>query len=647
MGRSQVFWLTAILCALLPTCPFAAEIPAVYSHIEEHDGQLFGEDNGHLLPVLHNHPSQTIMELRGHPKGDKEGFVFSFEDPEHGLKLEDGTLYYGLWSPDMGAFPQPIFQDAVPIHEGRAVVKMKTLAGKKDCTSWQQRARGHLYYRVADETGHILFESRLHFRGNGPFTVADSIVEGPMLADLTSTHVIIAFTTNNSIAAKVHIQDKIIAESTPGTEHALRIDGLEPEIFYQYRVEAGTDVFYGTLMTAPTPGSRAPFTFAFGSDCRGNISSGERNMGGVNQYVMSRAMALATAKQARFFLFTGDTMNGYASNVPDQERMYANFKSALFPFAGSLPLFLGVGNHETISMTFDDGSKYGLSCDRFPFNTDSSEAVFSKIFVNPRNGPLSEDGSALDPRPETPGDFPDYGETAYSFVYGNVAVIMVNSQYFMAASMPANKIIGGNVWGYIMDNQLKWITDMLETYQNDSRVDHIFVTQHTPMFPNSAHYTGAKSMWAGGDNSIKPVIQGIPEDRITGFIDRRDAYLRQLLKNTKVRALLVGDEHVYYRTRIAPGMTLYNPEKYVPQDPVSISRPLWEICNGALGAPAYGMESTPWNRGFPESGELKRFSSQHALVFIHVNGKFASMDVIDPVSLAPIELGIDMVLKNP
>ena len=40
------------------------------------------------------------------------------------------------------------------------------------------------------------------------------------------------------------------------------------------------------------------------------------------------------------------------------------------------------------------------------FATEFAEAVLADVFVNPENGPYSEDGSFCDPIPGTDGDFP-------------------------------------------------------------------------------------------------------------------------------------------------------------------------------------------------------------------------------------------------
>jgi hypothetical protein len=47
--------------------------------------------------------------------------------------------------------------------------------------------------------------------------------------------------------------------------------------------------------------------------------------------------------------------------------------------------------------------------DKFPYDTQSAESAFQDTFVNPDNGPLSEDNNQYDPNPNET-DFPSYRE---------------------------------------------------------------------------------------------------------------------------------------------------------------------------------------------------------------------------------------------
>jgi hypothetical protein len=288
-----------------------------------------------------------------------------------------------------------------------------------------------------------------------------------------------------------------------------------------------------------------------------------------------------------------------------------------------------MGNHEALTYEFYDTSRnISFSIDRFPFSTESSEAVFAKNFLMPMNGPVSEDGASYDPDKETT-DFPSYKESVYYYSYDNVAVIVLNSDYFYAPSLKGYPGSSGNLHGYLMDQQMVWLKETLEKFEKDENIDHVFVTQHTPAFPNGGHVQD--DMWYGGDNKYRPFVAGKPLQK--GIIERRDEFIDLLAnKSTKVVAMLTGDEHNYNRIKLDSKVMIY-PETYLP-DRITISRPIWQINNGAAGAPYYAQEQTPW------SEHVQGFTTQNALVLIHVNGKKVSMHVVNPDTLETIDKAV-------
>jgi len=615
------------------------DIPAIYSNIIIKGGELKVVRGNEKLSISKgSKPKYSIEMLRGNPEGTDKGFNFSFHDPERHLSLKRGTLFYSLWDSDGARFPMPRYRFRTPIRDGSASVDMSRLRGVFDFSGWEKNKKGALYYRVVNGENRILYEGKFFFTGKGPFAAGDCIIEGPWVCKVTHDSATIAFQTNNRITVAVYANQKTFKTSAADSRHEIELINLKPDTTYEYTVRAGLHEETYSFRTAPSPGSRTRFMFAYGSDSRSDIPSGERDMYGVNAYIMRRVMALATAKGAAFLQFTGDVMSGYEGNIPEQRVKYANFKRAILPWAGRLPVFVGMGNHESLNFIWKDGTRAGLRCDRFPFATASAEAQFAREFVLPTNGPVSEDGAAYDPNPERAGDFPSYKENVYYYTWDNVAIIVVNSNYLYGPSLPTDPTVGGNLWGYIMDNQLAWIAQTLDTLQADKNIDHIFVTQHTPVFPNGGHVRGFTSMWFNGENRHTPIIKGATADQFQGAIDRRDTYLKMLFAHDKVKGILAGDEHNYSRMIIKEGMPIYDPAKYVPAKPLVITRPIWQIVNGAAGAPYYAQEKALWNRGYPENRDyLKEFTTQHALLFFHVHGSSIEMEVINPDTLERIE----------
>ena len=223
-------------------------------------------------------------------------------------------------------------------------------------------------------------------------------------------------------------------------------------------------------------------------------------------------------------------------------------------------------------------------------------------------------------------DFPTYQENVFYYTYDNVAVVVLNSDYWYAPNHPAIPITGGGLHGYIMDQQLAWLDETIAKLENDPNIDHIFTTQHTPVFPNGGHTQD--DMWYKGNNQIRPFVAGKPLEK--GILERRDQYLDIIInKSSKVRAILTGDEHNYAKTRISAETNIY-PEGYAGKK-LDISRTIYQINNGAAGAPYYAQEETPW------TPHVSGFSTQNALVFFHVEGEKLNMEVLNPDTLEEVD----------
>jgi 3',5'-cyclic AMP phosphodiesterase CpdA len=286
-----------------------------------------------------------------------------------------------------------------------------------------------------------------------------------------------------------------------------------------------------------------------------------------------------------------------------------------------------MGNHEGMHIRFYDEktpTKY-IRVDRFPFDSLSAEALFADEFVNPLTSLVSEDGSKYDPSPKTT-DFPSYKENAYSFIYGNSATIVMNSDYWFAPDLKSNPILSGNPHAYIMDNQLKWFESEVMKFEKDPKIKHIFISVHTPFFPNGGH--SGDDMWYSGNNKTRPRITGL--DVEFGIIERRDQLLDIMVnKSKKVRTVLTGDEHNYNHLLINPEMEIY-PQNW-DRKRLQLNRSIYQINNGAAGAPYYAQEKLPW------SHYCKSFTTRNALVFISVEGNKVSVETINPDTLEEIE----------
>ncbi len=135
-------------------------------------------------------------------------------------------------------------------------------------------------------------------------------------------------------------------------------------------------------------------------------------------------------------------------------------------------------------------------------------------------------------------------------------------------------------------------------------------------------------MWYGGENGYRATVA---RKRVSkGIIERRDELLDVIVnKSEKTKAILTGDEHNYARTKIGPETKIY-PKKYFAEK-IELTREIWQINNGAAGAPYYAQEKTPW------SDFVEGFTTQNALVIFNVNGKNLTMKVLNPDTLEEVD----------
>ncbi|MFW5659280.1 MAG: metallophosphoesterase family protein [Bacteroidota bacterium] len=623
-----------------------ADVPSVYTNIRIEQGKYFYiHEDGRKSELLEPAPRYTVEAFR-QITATGDGLKFDFRVDEGATEQLSGTLYYGFLNPD-ARFQQPVFfKKNSKIEDGIATLKIgELLTGKYDMVNWEETGYGELGYRVVDDKGNMLYDGKVTFgydQLEDFFYLPNSIVEGPFLAQLGPDSIVVRYSTlkpsRDAILARVASDTSLLIraqDAKPTTLHELTLSGLSPDTEHILSFEIGdaktgnprrTHLQTYRFKTAPQIGSRTPFTFGFCSDSRTGQGGGERDLFGTNSYIMKKNAALAARENCRFVQFTGDLINGYDTRPEEHRLQIVNWKRTVEPFSFAAPFIVGMGNHE--ALVYEAGS-YGdkdfVSVNKWPFATKSAEAMFAQEFTNPTNGPISEDGSALDPNPNTT-DFPPYAENCFHYTYDNVAMVVLNSNYLYTPSLRYNPRTGGNLHAYIMDNQMAWLKATLEQLEQDQNIDHVIVTQHTPAFPNGGH--SKDDMWYSGENDFRPIIAGKRAEQ--GIIERRDAYLDLLVnQSTKVRAILAGDEHNYSRLRIHDGMERY-PKDY-PHEKVQLSREIWQLTNGAAGAPYYAQEDLPW------SEDVSIFSTQNCLLLFDVDGRKISVRAKNPDTLEDIE----------
>jgi hypothetical protein len=580
-------------------------------------GVTYGTNGKLILTSLGNvqeldkKDAYLLSNMIGNPTGAETGIAIDFNMPGF-----NGTVAYGPLD-ENAAYPTIAFlPKEVNMIDGKALLEIKKVFVKSnDFFKLEEKGTGILGYRIMNSQGRIIYEGRVAFEGKGPYSVEPAIIQGPMINNLAADSCVISYETQVPVKTTISVDGRIYEDASAATHHEIIINGLKPSEKYLYTIKYGNRSISKSFTTAHAKGSRLPFTFAFASANRSATGGGERDFGGTNYQTTRMIMAAATMNDAAFMQVQGDFTNGGNTTVDAHDMEYANFKRALEPFWTKIPVYTGFGDHEPNKKFFapDSISKKSKSIEMFPYATSSGEAGFAKAFVNPSNGPVSEDGASYDPD-LTKLDFPTYKENVYYYTYDNVAMIVLNTEYWESKDP---WITGGCPEGYIMDQQVKWLKETMQQFEKDNSIDHIFVVVHGAVFPNGDHL--ADAMWWNGENKNRAVVAGVPLSK--GTIERRDEILDICVNQSKkFLAFISGDEHNFSFLEITPQSSIYK-DDYAGKR-LKLSRSFYNINNGAGGSAPYAMLPSPWSKGF------RYFTEPPVLALINVNGKSVSLKAL-------------------
>jgi 3',5'-cyclic AMP phosphodiesterase CpdA len=565
------------------------------------------------------------------PTEDGSGLVLDLED-----ESLFGTIYSGPYPFEAGEsdYDYMRFRQKSSLRKGRGTIPCTDFIhqDKINANDWPLPCmsvayRLELYQYQKDKSIKILgfYDSVVSFEevplkdkeGKSRRTLRRTltIIEGPFVSLLTSddpTSALLTWQTDLPGTCRLEIQpvfsmhspqvtDKIpmqqwtqCAGPDPATfQHEMKLTGLLPDTVYRYtlhcQAEDGPSASMGpyTLRTAPLPG-QGSVIFAFASDSREGVGGGEATLMGHNAKVLKRLSQAAYRQGAQFFLFGGDLVNGYTTATEDFRLQMRAWKQSLAGFWRGRPVYPVMGNHEALL-----NKRKGISFDKWPYATDSAEAIFAEQFWNPVNGPNPSDARR-----------PPYQENVYSFQYGPVLCIGYNNNYWWTTNDKC-ATVGGCPEGYLLDDQLTWIERELARAEQNPTIRYILVYAQEPVFPCGGHVRDC--MWWNGDNRLRAhsYTKGkiIPEQ--AGMIEVRNRFWQALATSTKVATVLSGDEHEYHRllvddTTPVGVMARDDTNRNNTLDDGRISpnpafkNPIWHITAGTAGAPYYAREETPW-----------------------------------------------------
>jgi hypothetical protein len=457
------------------------------------------------------------------------------------LATPGAKVYYGLYVPEqeirVPQYRRSTTEDAgeYTSHSiGIGLSKFET--ARYDICNFADEG-GVICYRIElynpEDATSVFYDGR--FRVDGDYNLVPCVIEGPFVDLVTTESAVISWKTDVPTTADVEINSGSYTDGMSGTSHEIAITGLSAGTEYEYDVLVNGAGDIKTYRFTTEPAS-PKFEFAVMSDSRAGVGGGERSFAGVNYHKLSRFTIDAYQNGVDFVVFSGDLVNGYTTSMDDYRMQLGAWKDATEQVGCYIPIYEVMGNHESLVDVYDDGSSYGIEFDKQDDGTNkSAETIFAEEFVNPAGG-------SPDPENTTA---PSYAENVYYFDYGNTRVIAFNTNYWWC-SHPED--FGGNLEGYVMDNQLAWIEGVLSDAESDSTIEHIFMFAHEPAFPNGGHLHDAQ-WYNGGNSSGNEDYYGNPLDR-THVVERRDALWEAISQNGKVVAVFFGDEHNYNRMSV-------------------------------------------------------------------------------------------------
>lgn len=298
----------------------------------------------------------------------------------------------------------------------------------------------------------------------------------PYLQNVTPDAITVRWQSAAEVVGEVRFGERpealtqVVREQAATAVHQLRLTGLKSATRYYYAVFDGNQVSHGgpdyTFVTSPTPGTAVPYRFWVQGD-PGKYSDGAR---AVHAAMREWVTAHPRAERPPFdlWLTTGD--NGYTSG---RDRDYQKGLFDPYPeLLRNIPYVPVYGNH------------------------DARRLAFFRLFTFPEEG----EG----------GGVPSGSQHYYSFHYGNVHFIVLDSQ-------DSDRSADGKM--------MQWLRRDLAAAQQTWRI----VLFHHPPYSRATHDSDSNT------------------DSLGRMTDMRETFL-PVLEEYGVDLVLTGHSHIYERS---------------------------------------------------------------------------------------------------
>ncbi len=377
-----------------------------------------------------------------------------------------------------------------------------------------------------------------------------------------------------------------------GVEHyfKIRVNGYDRKYLYRVVLKYKNSKFCNVSKTYEFKTKcKKDENFSFGvfGDCRSFYENSDSNLYGVNYSVMKDVLKGFNIAGVDFVVGVGDYAT-FITNSPldfvgelNSYRKVASFLSSYIPF------FETRGDHEIFGHVVTSG-KFMVVPYELPLRPEN---ILPFYLRNPQNGPKKHRKN-----------FPPMDGTVFSFRWGNSLFIALDTTYGIAHGV--RDLSKYNINGTLCEEQFEWLEKELKRAKRDG-VEHIFIFDHAPPFPNGGHIQDA--MYYNGKNKYVNEV--------------RKRFLR-LISDYNIDILFCGHEHNYSRTLV---------DKSVDSD---VKNSFWQIISGGAGAPTYPIDRfTPWHKNVKATSTEKNFlvvkvMGKKIMVFVYNR----NMELIDSYS---------------
>ncbi|RXK52434.1 metallophosphoesterase [Aquirufa rosea] len=317
-------------------------------------------------------------------------------------------------------------------------------------------------------------------------TWAQKIIRAPYIQLAKSNSVLIRYRTDQATLSEISIStdgktfNPSIKSTNKVSEHTVAVSSLQANTKYYYRIHINDQVALGDssyfFKTAPTVGSKDKISIF----SVGDMAAGETQRKIYNAYVNRQK-----SNYTNLFITMGDNIYCGGSDGCWQEDFFNPYHAG--PLLRQTALFPSTGNHD-----YDNQA--------FPYQQDDSNMAYYQNFTLPSQGEL--------------GGIPSNSEAYYSYDYGNVHLVVLDSYAWGKDNF--------RIFDQENNIQLNWLKEDLKATKQDWKIIYF----HFPVY-----------------------TKGTYDSDVSGEIIKLRDYLTRVFDEYGVDLVMSGHSHVYERSR--------------------------------------------------------------------------------------------------